>query len=257
MEKSAKPTAWIIGASSGLGASLAVRLANEGYRVAISARRAERLDELAEQHTDLTTFPLDVADPNAAQKCAADVLATFGRLDLVVFCAVRSSTDQSAHLNMANGMAVGLLGATAALEPVLGHMKARKAGHIALVGSPVGFRALPGTRSYGVVKSALHYYAELMKIELAAHNIDVQLILPGFVETELTQGNTFPMPVLMSVDEATTRIWRGLGKPRRFLIAFPKRLIWPMKLLGLLPVWIYQGLWSKLAHRINDEKKRD
>lgn len=250
-------TAWIIGASSGLGAALATRLVNEGYQVAISARRAERLQEMVSRQPKMHAFAFDVADHDATTACAKEILDRFGHLDLVVFCAVHGGERLGFHDRASKGMAIGLLGATAALEPTLSSMKERKSGHIAFIGSPVGFRALPGTGSYGVTKSALHYLAEQLKIELSIYSIDVQLILPGFVDTELTQKNEFPMPFLMSVDEATDRIMRGMRKPSRFRVAFPRRLMWPMRLLGMLPDNLYHWVMSKLVKSVDKQQPRN
>jgi len=250
MPKTIKRTAWIIGASSGLGAALARRLADEGYSVAISARRKELLDALTNDNTNMTAFPVDAGNAAAVTNCAADVIAAFGHVDLFVYCAVRSGGEECMLENMSKGMGVGLIGAIAALEPIIANMKENKHGQIALFGSPVGFRALPGTGSYGPVKSALHYLAEQLKIELAQDKIDVQLVLPGFVDTELTQRNKFPMPFLMNIDTATDRIWSGLQSPKRFAIAFPKRLIWPMRAMAALPNFFYFALMRMLHNKM-------
>jgi len=254
MEPHPKKTAWVVGASSGLGAALAVRLANEGYAVALSARRLKLLDELASKHENMEAFPLDVSDFAAVADCAASVINRFGHVNLFVYCAVVGGKNGGMHNALVEGLNVGLLGASAALEPIIKSMQQQKCGHIALIGSPVGFRALPGTGSYGTVKSALHYFAEKLKIELSPSDIDVQVILPGFVDTALTKRNTFPMPFLMSIDEATDRIWRGLQKPKRFKIAFPHRLIWPMRILSALPDGIYHKLMRLLGARISEDK---
>jgi len=255
MNETKPKTAWIIGASSGLGASIAVRLGENGFRVAISARRKERLDELVSAHENLEAFELDVSDATATMQCANDIIEEFGAIDLFVFCAVRSVAKSGIYDGLSKGISVGLLGAAAALEPVVARMKSRQSGQIAFIGSPVGFRALPGgARDYGTVKAALQFYAEALKIELAPHNVHVQLILPGFVDTELTQQNDFPMPFLMDIDTATTRIMSGLAKPKRFRIAFPRRLIWPMHLLGLLPDSVYHWIMTKLSTSIEKPK---
>ena len=255
MQTHARKTAWIIGASSGLGAALAIRLANEGYQVGISARREERLNAIAAHQSGVTPFPLDVGDHGAVQRCAESILAEFGHIDLLVFCAVSGGSAKGMHESLAQGMFVGLLGATAVMEPIAANMKKRGSGQIALIGSPVGFRALPGARTYGTVKSALHYLAEAMKIELAGDGIAVQLILPGFVDTQLTQANTFQMPFLMTVDEATDRIWRGLCTPQRVKIAFPRRLIWLMRLFGALPDPVYFNAMKWLGRKIDKNSR--
>jgi len=246
-------TAWIIGASSGIGAALADRLAAEGIKVAISARSADKLTSQAEQNANLKAYPLDVGDHVACKSVAEQIAQDFGSIDLVVFCAVRSGATGNFHENMHQGIQVGLLGATACLEPVMEHMVAKKSGHITLIGSPVGFRALPGTRSYGTVKAALHYLAESLRVEYEPLGINTQLILPGFVDTPLTRRNSFQMPFLMSTDKAVERIYAGLCKPHKFEIAFPRRLIWSMRLIATLPNFIYFALASALKRRMDSE----
>ncbi|MGJ8528845.1 SDR family NAD(P)-dependent oxidoreductase [Maritalea sp.] len=245
-----RKTAWVIGASSGLGAALSVRLANEGYDVVISARRVELLDQIATQHNSITSLPLDVSD-HAACKLAANQLCDRAKpIDLYVFCAVSAGNQEGLHNEISNALDVGLLGCTATLEPILNQMRTHENGHIALIGSPVGFRALPGTTSYGVTKSALAHLAQSIRLEHAKQGIDVQLILPGFVDTPLTQRNQFPMPFLMPLEKAIDRIWDGLCHPSRFEVAFPKRLIWPMRLMAALPDAIYGRLMSFISNRM-------
>lgn len=242
-----KPVAWIIGASSGLGAALAQRLAATGYIVCASARRTDRLKELNQQNSAIAPYPLDCADHRAIKEVADTIILAHGRLDLVVFAAVLTDQTYKKASDIEQGMRVGTLACVQVVEAVLPHMRERSSGQIAIIGSPVGFRALPGARRYGMDKASLHYFAESLRIDLIDSGIDVQLILPGFVKTPLTAKNSFPMPFLMDLDEAMDRIVRGLQKPQKFEIAFPRRLIWTMRVLQWLPYPAYFFLMRRIA----------
>jgi short-subunit dehydrogenase len=244
-----KPVAWVVGSSSGIGAGIALRLAENGYRVCASARRKERLEALREEHELISPYPLDCMDHDAIDKTARAIIAAHVRIDLLVFAAVLTDKSDASAAGVEAAMRVGILACAHAVEAVLSTMREQNQGHIAIIGSPVGFRALPGARRYGMDKAALHYFAQSLKIDLDASNIAVQLILPGFVKTELTAKNKFPMPFLMELDDAVDRVMRGLAKPQKFQIVFPKRLIWPMRIFGWVPDRLYFYFMRKIAEK--------
>ncbi len=124
--------------------------------------------------------------------------------------------------------------------------KKKRNGKIVFVSSPAGFRGLPNAGIYGVTKSAITFLAESLYIEMLKYNIKVQVIHPGFVKTPMTDKNDFPMPFLMTSAEAAKRIYKILPT-NVFEIYFPKRLIWPMKLLQILPYKIYFFLMKKIT----------
>jgi short-subunit dehydrogenase len=125
-------------------------------------------------------------------------------------------------------------------------MRGRKAGHIAVVSSLTAYRGLPYASAYGASKAALTNMCEALKPELDPFGIDLSVIHPGFVKTPLTDENEFPMPFLMESEEAARRIVDGLER-RKFEIIFPRRFAYILKLMRILPYWLYFALTRKLV----------
>lgn len=230
-------TAWVTGASTGIGRELALKLASGGTRVAVSARSADKLAELQRLDDRITPVPLDVTS-------AADVMAAheriqrdFGPIDLAVLNAgIWHPLDATRYdpAKALESMAVNYGGIVNALGPLIPAMTARRQGHIALVASVAGYRGLPQASAYAPSKAAVISLAEVLRLELTPHGIKVQLINPGFVETPMTSVNDFPMPYIIKPGDAADRIMRGLNRDR-FEIAFPWQLVAMMKALRLLP----------------------
>jgi short-subunit dehydrogenase len=228
---------WLIGASSGIGAALARQALTVGAHVTLSARRQTQLDEVAAGHSHAYIVQLDVLDGAAWQNAYAQVCRTMGTPDLVVLCAAdyrpeRSwdvKSEQAEHM-----LRVNLVSAYAALETVLPAMLAQGRGGIALIASVAGFMGLPNASVYGPSKAALINLAEILYGDLHPKGINVYLINPGFVKTELTAKNTFAMPALLTPQQAAQTIWRGI-RAGDFEIHFPWRFTQVMKLLQLLP----------------------
>ncbi len=233
-----RKVAWIVGASSGIGAELARQLTVEGFEVAISARRAERLRAMAEAMPSLHPYPLDVGDAAAAEAVCARVIEELGRLDLVVFSAAEWHRNRIADYDPARYAAVtrvDYLGAVNMIAPAAEHMKRAGGGQIAVVSSIAGYFGMPSGGPYGPAKAALIQLTQMMHTELRAFGIDVRLVSPGFVETELTARNRYPMPMMMPVDKAGKRILDGLLRSKRFEIGFPLRAVAGVKLARMAP----------------------
>lgn len=230
--------AWVTGAGSGIGRALALRLAHEGWRVAVSARTSRDLSTLAAKAPDrIHAFPLDVTDAEAVLDTVVSIEDGFGPLDLAVLNAGNYARDSAARFNSAAFRAtveVNLMGTVHCLSALMPRMLARGTGHIAVVSSVSGYVGLPGAAAYGASKAALINMCEALHPDLAAHNVRLSLVNPGFVDTPLTRKNDFPMPFLISVDTAVDHIMAGLNS-RRFEIAFPWKMVLSMKLLAALP----------------------
>ena len=229
--------AWVTGASSGIGRALAERLIGAGWTVAVTARRSVALADLAAAHGErVIVAPADVADA-AAMAAAHDAIrqAGHGEVALLIANAGRYSPGEALAADAFRAVIeVNLIGAANTLAPVLPGMLARGRGQVVLVASLAGLMGLPGASAYGASKAALINWAESLRLDLSGRGIHVQVVNPGFVATPMTAVNRFPMPFLMPVEAAAARIVAGLAS-RRFEIAFPRRLAWPMKLVRLLP----------------------
>ncbi|HZT47293.1 MAG TPA: SDR family NAD(P)-dependent oxidoreductase [Hyphomicrobiaceae bacterium] len=230
-------TAWITGASSGIGQALAIELARRGVKVAASARSAERLARLAGAYPGIAPLPLDVRDGAAMAQAARSVAGTLGSLDLVVLNAgiwEPMSARNFSAAKAARSMAVNYLGVVNGVEAVLPLMLERGEGHIAMMASVAGYRGLGPTAAYGPSKAAVINLAETLHNDLAQRGVRVSVINPGYVETPMTSLNKFPMPFIIPAEDAARRIVRGLEKGR-FEIAFPWQLVGLMKLGRLMP----------------------
>jgi short-subunit dehydrogenase len=155
--------------------------------------------------------------------------------------------DYSAE-RAARSMSVNYNGIATSLDALLPAMIARRGGHVALVASVAGYRGLPKAAAYAPTKAAVISLAEVLRLELAPHQVRVTLVNPGFVATPMTAVNTFPMPFLLSPDDAARRIVRGLASGR-FEVAFPWQLVTGLKFLRVLPYWAYFRIASTMMRR--------
>ncbi len=228
---------WITGASSGIGLELAKLLDGRVAHVAISARSKARLDEAASAGSTLTAFPLDVTDESAVVACVKDIETAAGAIDLAVLNAgvwfpMEAEDFDLGHVR--TSMDVNYMGVMNALNVLLPDMIKRGAGHIAIVASVAGYRGLPKSLAYGPTKAALINVAETLRSELAPHGITVSVVNPGFVDTPMTEKNTFPMPGIITAEKAAQEMLAGL-EAGRYEIAFPKGFVLGMKLLRRMP----------------------
>jgi short-subunit dehydrogenase len=241
--------AWITGSSSGIGRALAKRLVADGYRVAVSARNAGSLASLAAEHPgQIFAFPLDVTDRDAVHRVAGEVATAMGPIDLAVFAAGSYTRDYAADFSSARTRQMfdlNVMGTANCLETVMPAMIARKAGHIAVVASVTAYVGLPGAASYGATKAALNSMCEALYPELAAKGVKITIVNPGFVATPLTEKNDFPMPFLVSSEEAADIIAKGLAKGK-FEIIFPWKMALAIRLLHALPHKLRFALTRKM-----------
>lgn len=242
---------WVVGASSGIGAALARALIVRGARVALSARNAQALAEMATTGKPEQTLqlPLDVTRPEEIAAAFARINSTWSGLDLAVLLAGSHQSMRAWELGAAPARAlvetnlIGVLNASAALAPAF----CRSAhGSIAVVSSVAGYGGLPNSLVYGATKAALINFTETLYLDLAPRGIGVYLVNPGFVKTPLTDKNEFKMPALILAEEAAEEMIKGFEEGK-FEIHFPKRFTFWFKLLRLLPYWIYFPLIHKFT----------
>lgn len=234
---------WVIGASSGIGASLVNELANRGAQVIASARRGDELQGVVDRlhGTGHLALPLDASDAAAMANASKTIIAKYGRVDSVIFLAAIYSAHDGKRKSldfMHQMLKVNIGGAFNVVETILPVFKDQGGGQIVLCGSVAGYRGLPNGQPYCATKAAIMNYAESLKVELEPMNIDVKLISPGFVKTPLTDKNDFDMPMIIEPTQAATAIADGLTR-RAFEIHFPKKFTFIMKFLRLLPAPLY------------------
>ena len=245
--------AWVTGASSGIGAAVAIELARRGWTVAATARRLDRLEALAVSSAQLEGRIVahcgDVADPKAMAAVVDSIEGLHGPIALAFLNAGIAPRNGPGMIDVAafeQVFAVNLIGVARSAAAVADRMSERGRGQIAVNASLAGYRGLPGAAAYGASKAAAIHLCEALQFDCARHGIRLQLVNPGFVDTQMTQRNSFPMPFMLSHEQAAQRIVDGFARGG-FEIAFPRRLAWPMKLLRLLPYPIYAWAMRKLA----------
>jgi len=243
------PVVWIAGASTGIGRALAEALAATGSRVAVSSRSAERLQAIADAHANVAAYPLDVTDADATAATIARIEADLGPIDLAILAAgawTPLAVENLSAQAFRDTNAVNYLGVTNAVAVLAPAMARRGRGHLAWIASVAGYVGLPKAAAYGPTKAALINLAECLAPELQAKGVSVSVVNPGFVDTPLTQKNDFPMPFMMSPEEAARRTIEGL-EAGQFEIAFPKRMVAMLKGLRQLP---YPALFALLRRGV-------
>lgn len=237
---------WVTGASSGLGRSLALQLANAGSLVIASARNQSALDELAVHSDNIRPLACDITDTSAFSALAQQIAEISPHLDQAILNAGNCeyldfpNPDWSAVRRV---MEVNFFGTVNCVEFALPLLRAASSPrpHLVVVASQATAAPFPRAEAYGASKAALQYFCDSLRLDLADEQIDVSVVNPGFVDTPLTQKNDFEMPFLMNVDKAAGRIIDNLkGRPRRY--SFPLRL---SLLLGISK--IAPGLWQKIV----------
>ena len=238
---------WIVGASSGIGAALAVELDARGARLALSARSAKGLQQVASGLRDALVLPLDVTDAGAFTPAMLQLLDAWGGVDLVILNAGTYLPLRAWDLTAENArhtVHTNLLGVMDGVAAALPQLLLQGHGALAIVGSVAGYRGLPKALAYGPSKAALINFAETLYLDLAPKGVSVFLINPGFVATPLTAQNDFEMPALISAADAAARIVKGFASGA-FEIHFPRRFTRVLKLLGILPDRLYFRLIAR------------
>ncbi len=243
MDNYTNKTIWIIGASSGIGAALAQKLAGEGANLILSARDGQKLKDVYERLKagHHTIMPLDVSRTDDLEKICSDVFSGAKRIDSVVFMAgiyeplafadaSRDNIDKTILTNLTSAFHLSRI--------VYPHLVKQGGGQIALCASVAGFRGLPNGQPYSATKAALINLAETLRVEWGAQNIDVKIINPGFVRTPLTDKNKFDMPFIIEPDDAAQIIAKGLIS-KKFEIIFPFPFAVIMKILRFMPYSLY------------------
>ena len=254
---------WITGASSGIGEALARVMARAGWRVYASARRADRLEALAAElkversDADLRPLVLDVTDRAATAVAVARIYEESGRLDQAVLNAgiywPQKATDFRAD-DVHEMFRVNVGGIAEGLEAILPRMiEAGAGGRICLMGSTAGYRGLPTAPAYSGTKAAVIAMGESLKPELDHLGLVLQVACPGFVKSEASETNAFPMPMLMETEDAAQAFYRGLTGHSRFEITFPKTFAQILKTMMSLPYWLFFAAMRPLAPKPGED----
>jgi short-subunit dehydrogenase len=239
-----KKIIWITGASSGIGKALAIKFAKNGWKVAVSARRENLLKELSQINSNIYSFPLDVTKIEDCKIVAKEIIQQFHKIDICVFGTGIHDPKSEKKFNLdriRQIMEVNFFGTMNSINSIYEYFLEKKNGQIAIISSVAGYRGLPAAGAYCSSKSALSSFTESLYFEMKRKNVRVSLISPGFIKTPMTDQNDFPMPFIKSPKFAAKKIYLGLTKKKVFEIHFPKIFTFMMKIIQLLPNWLYFG----------------
>jgi short-subunit dehydrogenase len=245
-----KKTIWITGGSTGIGRALAIKFSNEGWNVAISARREELLNELSNQYENISAFPLDVTDKIKCKDVFDQIVSKYNNIDICFFSTGTWNPKKEKNIDVEQieeVFKVNFFGTVNTIKTVEQFFKEKKNGIIAIVSSIAGYRGLPNSTGYGPSKSALNNLAESLYFDFKRFDVRVCLVSPGFIKTPMTDKNDFKMPFLKTPEYAAEKIYDGLINKHSFEIDFPKQLTLILKLLSFLPHKLYSGLVGKLT----------
>tara|TARA_B100001057_G_scaffold432947_1_gene461435 strand:+ start:312 stop:1073 length:762 start_codon:yes stop_codon:yes gene_type:complete len=245
-----KKTIWITGGSTGIGRALAIKFANKGWNVAISARRENLLKEISDNYENIYGFPLDVTNKIECKKVFDQIKNKFENIDICFFSTGTWNPKKEKNIDVEqieNVFKVNFFGTLNSIKVVEEYFRNKKSGTITIVSSIAGYRGLPNSTGYGPSKSALNNLAESLYFDFQRFNVRVCLVSPGFIKTPMTDKNDFKMPFLQTAEFAAEKIYDGLVNKNVFEIHFPKTLTTILKILSFLPSKIYFSLIGKMT----------
>lgn len=249
-------TIWLTGATSGIGEALVTKFLAEGKRVALTARNDQKLSEIASRHQageNLMYVAADVRNEDVLADAYDKIKAEWGVPDLVM-------ANAGTHINMtANEISmeacrhlfeINLYGAVNTLLLPLPDMIERGSGHLVGVGSLSSYRGLPWAAAYGATKAGLNNFLQSLRFDVETYGLTVTAVNPGFVETQLTSLNPFPMPMIVSAERAAEYIWKGLSH-KKMEVHFPPLFSWACKFMRILPYPIYHQIIRRVTGSAN------
>lgn len=251
---------FITGASSGIGQALALRFSQAGYRLALVARRTSEINSWADANlisaASYQIYSADVSDTDSIVAAAQACLAAQGMPDVVIANAgisVGMDTAMREDLEvMRQTFATNNVGVAATFHPFLDGMTRRGSGTLVGIGSVAGIRGLPGHGAYCASKAALIAYCESLRGELRPAGLRVVTICPGYIDTPLTQKNSYAMPFLMPPQAFAGKAFKAITAGSSYAV-IPWQMSVVAKLLRMLP----NGLFDKvLLGRARKQRQR-
>ncbi|MBN1940433.1 MAG: SDR family NAD(P)-dependent oxidoreductase [Candidatus Aminicenantes bacterium] len=245
-------TVIVTGASSGIGLALSRLLAKEKLNLAVVARREDALKKLAEELKDsgsaVLPVPLCVTRKEDIQRACREIKSRFGQIDVAVLNAGLAYRCGIEPFDAEAGrkiFEVNVFGVIDFIGELLPDMRARGAGMIVGVSSLADSRGFPRNGFYSASKSAVTFILDALRVESKKHGIKVVTVKPGFVKTEMTAKNDFPMPFLLSPEKAASIILKGMKKEKKY-IQFPFPMWASSKVIKFMPNFLYEPIAAKV-----------
>lgn len=229
----------IVGASSGIGAALARKLAQEGYHLALLARREERLmrvcDEINRESGEQRAiyFVHDVTDYQAIPALFQEITTALGGLDLFIYNSailIPIRSDEFDFEKDRQVMETNLLGAMAWLNRAADHFQDLGRGKIVGISSVGGERGRTGAPAYNTSKAGLNTYLEALRNRLSRRGVHVLTVKPGFIATEMLSGGVWVAPVETAIHD----IWMAI-RSRKQEVYTPARWRWVALFMRNMP----------------------
>jgi len=251
----------ITGANRGIGKALAQIYAHTGVTLGLCARNQSKLDEIAEicrqQGATVITAAIDVKNTKVLKQWLLE-FDIKNPIDLVI---ANAGITNSLHANgepetweeTCEILDINLYGVLNTLYPLIKPMQQRQQGQMVIISSLTAYRGMPLTPSYSASKAAIKSYGEALRGWLKNDNIQVTVVCPGFVKSDLSAAFPGPKLFMISPEKAAKLIQRGLSK-NKAIISFPFPLDLGMKLLALLPASIAEWILSALNYGDNRKK---
>jgi short-subunit dehydrogenase len=242
---------FITGASSGIGQALAWRFYQEGYSLALVARRTQEIQEWAQQRSlESHRYKIYGADVSSTDSIVAaghlclqqqgvpDVVIANAGISIGVDSSIREDIDA-----LAMTFATNNIGMAATFHPFIEAMVQRGSGRIVGIGSAAGIRGLPGHGAYCASKAAVISYCESLRGELRSSGVKVVTLCPGYIDTPLTRHNRYSMPFLMQVEDFSNKAFLAIQAGHSYRV-IPWQMGWITKLLRVLPNWLFDRVFA-------------
>lgn len=244
----------ITGASSGLGEALALHYAIPQNELVLIARREERLRDVAarcrEKGAEVEAIITDVNDFGRIQEIGSELSQNqIDRIILNAGVSVGHSGGVTPFEDFERLFKTNFLSVHALLEPIIPKLIEQQSGEIVFISSLASLLTMPTSIAYSSSKRALNAYAEGLHYQLKPYGINVMTIMPGFIDSEMTQKNRFKMPFFMSREKGIARITHAIER-KRMRYAFPFRFYLMIRIVLLFP----QSLRDKIVHFTNFKK---
>ena len=258
------PLVFITGASSGIGQALAARYAQAGWRLALVARRTAELQAWVQAQAEtrglaadrVAVYHADVADADSIIAAGVACIDGQGLPDVVVACAGISVGMDSAERGdldvMRDMFALNNVGLAATFHPFLRLMRQRGAGTLVGIASVAAIRGLPGHGAYCASKAGVVAYCESLRGECRRQGVRVVTLLPGYIATPLTAGNSYAMPFLLQPEVFAERAFRAISAGTSYRV-----IPWQMGVLAKLMRLRPNPLFDKLLDGRGRKARRD
>lgn len=240
---------FITGASSGIGEALAIEYAKQGAILGLSARRTEKLNEVAKECEELgakevLVYTLDVTDENESTKIINQFLEHAQSIDIVIANAGVAYSDKISSgdpTQINKVISTNVIGVTNSIIPFIPKMKEAQSGKIVIISSIASFRPIAFHAGYSSSKAAVRMIADSWRMALKKYNIQLTSICPGFIVSEMTDDNKFPMPFLLQTNAAAKKMVKAIEKGKKTYI-----LPWQVRMIIYLTRWLPTPLYYKI-----------